>query len=98
MLKIFISKTFLFTAYILLTVNGHAQKKDFTAEQMLKNKMPLVVVPLPTIVSWNDDDHLILSRKIHPDSIAKQFLFDPKTLKEMQIEKPGGTPRKRMAK
>ena len=90
MLKIFISKTFLFTAYILLfTVSLHAQKKDFTAEQLLKNKMPLVVVPLPTIVSWNDDDHLILSRKVHPDSIAKQFLFDPKTLKEMQLEKPG---------
>ncbi len=66
----------------------HAQKKEFTAEQLLKNKMPLVVVPLPAVISWNDDDHLVLSRKAHPDSAAKQFLFDPKTRKEMQLEKP----------
>lgn len=87
--KIFISKKFLFTCCILLlTFNLHAQKKDFTAEQLLKNKMPLIVVPLPNIVSWNDDGHLVLSRKVHPDSVAKQFLFDLKTRREIQLEKP----------
>nr|MDQ6890716.1 DPP IV N-terminal domain-containing protein [Bacteroidota bacterium] len=63
-----------------------AQKKDFTEQQLLKNKMPSITVPLPTIVSWNSDGSLILSRKPHPDSAGKQFLFDQKTMKEMQIE------------
>ena len=88
MAKIFFSKTFLFTAYTLLFMMSlYAQKKDFTAEQLLKNKMPLVVLPLPVVISWNDDDYLLLSRKVHPDSIAKQFLFDPKTGKEIQLKK-----------
>ena len=88
MLKNFILKTFLFAFCItLLTFHLSAQKKDFTEEQLLKNKMPLVVVSLPTIDSWNDDSHLILSRKVHPDSSAHQFVFDAKTRKEMAIEK-----------
>jgi hypothetical protein len=48
----------------------------------------LIIVPLPTIISW-DDDHLVLSRKAYPDSTAKQFLFYRKTGMEMQLEKPG---------
>ena len=83
MLKNFILKTFLFAFCItLLFFHLSAQKKDFTEEQLLKNKMPLVVVPLPTIVSWNDDSHLILSRKVHADSLEHRFVFDLKTHKK----------------
>ena len=63
-----------------------AQKKDFTEEQLLKNKLPLITVPLP-IVSWKDDGSFIISRKSNPDSAYKQFVFDPKTRKEMLIDK-----------
>src|SRR5450432_3957490 len=88
MCKNFILKTFLFTFFItLLSSQLAAQRKDLTEEQLLKNKMPLVVVPLPTIDSWNDDSHLILSRKVHPDSLAHQFVFDAKTRKEMAMRK-----------
>ncbi|MDQ2718945.1 MAG: DPP IV N-terminal domain-containing protein [Bacteroidota bacterium] len=73
-----------------LSTSLQAQKKDFTEQQLLKNKMPLVTVPLPTIVSWNEDG-LILSRKPHPDSASKQFLFDLKTRKEMQMSLPAKT-------
>ena len=71
-----------------LSITLSAQKKDFTEQQLLKNKMPAVIVPLPTIVSWNNDGSLVLSRKSHPDSTAKQFLFDPKTRKESPIDQP----------
>ena len=99
MLKTCNVRTFLTTAPILvLIVSGHAQKKDFTAEQLFKTTMPAVVVPLPTIVSWDDDNHLVLSRKILPDSIAKQFLFDPETGREMPLEKPGNITEPTMGK
>ncbi|KAA9039386.1 prolyl oligopeptidase family serine peptidase [Ginsengibacter hankyongi] len=88
MLTNFILKTSLSCFCItFLFFQSSAQKKDFTEEQLLKNKMPLVVVPLPTIDSWNDDSHLVLSRRAHPDSLAHQFVFDAKTRKEMAIEK-----------
>ena len=95
MTKISLAKISFYTLIILLfSFSLQAQKKDFTAEQLLKNKMPDVVVPLPTIVSWNEDGNLVLSRKPHRDSAANQFLFDFKTRKEIpfqQLPIPAGS-------
>ena len=77
------SKTFLSVAAAFISVASFSQKKDFTNEQLLKNRLPVIVSPLPTIISWNDDEHLILGRRVHPDSVSKTFIFDPKTVKEI---------------
>ena len=73
---------------LFLPFSLFAQKKDFSEEQLLKNKMPSVTVPLPVIISWNDNGNLVLLRKPYTDSVSKQFLFDPKTRKETLIEHP----------
>lgn len=69
------------------SVSIYSQSKELSDEQLLKNKFAGIVKPLPVVVSWEDDAHLVLSRKAHPDSSAKLFLFDTKTLKEMSYEK-----------
>ncbi len=89
----FIPKSFGFAYLLLFPLLITAQKKDFTADQLLKNKIQTVIVPLPEIVSWKDDNHLILSRKDHQDSAVKQFLFDPKTRREMEMEKVEENPK-----
>jgi dipeptidyl-peptidase 4 len=80
-----IIRSLLVSATCFCTLFSVAQKKDLTKEQMLRNKLGGIVNPLPTIISWEDDNHLVLGRRVHPDSASKTFLFDPKTLKEMQI-------------
>jgi dipeptidyl-peptidase-4 len=71
---------------ILLTGNSFAQKKNFTEQQLLENKMPEIVRALPSIVSWDEDGTLILSKKEHRDSSFKHFIFDFKTRKEMPYQ------------
>ena len=86
-----ILKTSLFTLLAsCISLFALAQKKELTADQLLKNKMPEITKPLPTIVSWDDDAHLVFSRKPHPDSISKTFVFDPKTVREMNLDKQAG--------
>ena len=50
--------------------------------------MPAITRPLPVIISWEDDEHLVLSRKPHADSTSRIFVFDAKTLREMAYDKP----------
>ncbi len=65
------------------SLTAFSQKKELTTNQLLKNALPSIVTPLPTIISWETDDRLVLGSRIHPDSVSKTFLFDPKTVKEM---------------
>ncbi len=69
-----------------LSVASFSQKKELTNEQLLKNKLTAIVTPLPIVVSWESDERLVLKRRSHPDSAAKTFLFDPKTVKELMIK------------
>jgi dipeptidyl-peptidase-4 len=81
-------KRFFAVAFVsVISMSSFSQKKELTNEQLLKNKLPAIVNPLPSVVSWEDDNHLILRRRSHPDSSAKLFLFDPKTIKEMGLDK-----------
>ncbi len=90
MIRNFFFKTLLFIITVLLLSTALiAQKKNFTEAELLRNKMPAVTVPLPTIIKWNNDG-LILSRQVHPDSPAIQFLFDTKTRKEMALKNQSG--------
>ena len=64
-----------------------AQKKEFTQEQLLKNKMPDIISPLPSL-TWDSDNQLIISKRPHKDSALQKFLFDFKTRKEMAFTNP----------
>ena len=66
----------------LVSLVSFSQKKELTAEQLLKNKMPGIVKALPVVVSWDEDDKLIIGRKLHADSISNPFMVNPKTGKE----------------
>ncbi len=81
-----IKRFFLLIGITLISAASFSQKKELTNEQLLKNKLSAIVTPLPTVVSWESDERLILSRRSHPDSVAKTFLFDPKTVKELLIK------------
>jgi uncharacterized metal-binding protein len=81
-----LDKLTVLTMFICCSLCSIGQKKEFTITQLLNNKFPGVINPLPSVISWNDDGHLVLGRKVHPDSIAKSYLFDPKTVKEMLLK------------
>lgn len=74
---------------VLLSVSlsGFSQKKELTEDQLLKNNLPAIVTPLPSVISWDKDDELVLGRKAHPDSAAVNFIFNLKTTKETIINK-----------
>lgn len=50
--------------------------------------MPDIVGSLPSVVSWNTDDMLILAKRPHRDSSAIRYLFDFKTRREMPYQAP----------
>jgi dipeptidyl-peptidase-4 len=80
----------LLVAATLILISSYAlqaQKKDFTQEQLLKNKMPDIISPLP-FVTWDSDNQLIISKRAHKDSALQKFLFDFKTRKEMAYTSP----------
>jgi dipeptidyl-peptidase 4 len=59
-----------------------AQKRNLSAEQMLKGKPSDVLDPLPSAVGWIDDSHLLLSRKTNRNMQGGVYLVDCKTGKE----------------
>lgn len=78
------------TAAAITTVQ--AQKKQFDTNDLLANKLPKNLFnSLPTVQKWIDDEHVILNRKAHPDSAAKNYILDIKkgTFTET---KEGGSP------
>ncbi len=79
-----------------ISLTSFSQKKELTNEQLFKNRLSAIVTPLPTIVSWESDERLILSRRSHSDSAAKTFLFDPKTVKELMIKEEPNRTRERL--
>lgn len=84
--RYFFALTFIFIFSSAL----HAQKKEFTQEQLLKNKMPDIISPMP-IVNWDGDNQLVISKRENKDSPMQKFLFDFKTRKEMPYVTPGKT-------
>lgn len=73
---------FLLILSLFFSLAMKAQKKDFTQDQLLNNKMPDIVSPLPS-VTWDDGDKLVISKKISKDAPFQKFVFDFKTLKEI---------------
>ncbi len=67
---------------LLIAVGTHAQKQNFTFEQIFKNSETNAVQPLPTIKGWTDDTHYILTRK-EPGGRVATYLVDVKTGKSV---------------
>ena len=63
----------------LFSANIQAQKKDFTADQLLKDSLPDIVNPLPRVSSWNTDNELILSKRGADNKGFQQYRYDFKT-------------------
>jgi dipeptidyl-peptidase-4 len=69
-----------------------AQKKQFSNDDLLANKIPANFYnSLPTVLKWIDDEHVIINRKAHPDSSAKNYILDIKAGTFTET-KEGGNP------
>ena len=69
-----------------------AQKKEFTNDDLLANKLPKGFYnTLPTVLKWIDDEHVIINQKLHPDSAAKNYILDIKAGTFTET-KEGGNP------
>lgn len=77
--------TLLFTTAATISFG---QKKELTNEQILKNKLPAIISPLPLVMSWEKDNELVIRKKLHPDSAAVTYLINPKTGKEQLWQAP----------
>ncbi|SJZ35143.1 S9 family peptidase [Sediminibacterium ginsengisoli] len=72
-------------------VQGYGQKKEFSTADLLAGKLPKNLInPLPAIIKWVDDEHVILRQSIHPDSAAKNYVLDVKTGSMTETQEGGG--------
>ncbi len=66
----------------LTALSVAAQKRELSEDQLLRGARTNITQPLPQSLGWIDDTHLLLSKKVHPDSAAKTIVLDCKTGKE----------------
>ena len=71
---------FVLTAFIQL--HASAQKRELSEDQLLRGARTNITRPLPQVMGWIDDSHLLYSKKLHIDSAAKILVLDCKTGKE----------------
>ena len=75
-------KALIVLALTNMSLDGRAQKKNLSDDQMLKGKPSDITQPLPTVLGWVDDSHFLLNRKANADSGIKTYLVDCNTGKE----------------
>ena len=76
------AKGMVLTCLLLFAVTTHAQKQNFTFEQIFKNSESNVVQQLPVINGWADDSHYIISQK-EPSGRMTTYMVDAKTGKSV---------------
>lgn len=72
MKKFFIPLLFIFSSTM-------AQKKELSERQMLRGERTQITVALPQVLGWTDEHHVLISKKLHPDSASTFWLVDAKT-------------------
>jgi dipeptidyl-peptidase-4 len=87
-IQVLSSRMLLLTASLFFSLTLPAQKKDFTEAELLQNKMPDVILPLPRIVRWNSDGTILLAGRGSNGTRGTQTLFHIKTGKETAVENP----------
>ena len=56
------AKGMLLPCLLLIFITSHAQKQNFTFEQIFRNEESNVTQQLPMIRGWADDTHYILAK------------------------------------
>src|SRR5688572_33347476 len=77
-MKMAAAKGMVLPCLLLIAVSSHAQKQNFTFEQIFKNGESNVTQQLPIIKGWTDDTHYLLSQK-EADGKSTTYLVDVKT-------------------
>jgi dipeptidyl-peptidase 4 len=67
---------------LVIAFQANAQKKALSDEQLLKGARTNITQPMPQVAGWIDDSHLLLNKKVHPDSPSRVIVLDCKTGKE----------------
>ena len=67
---------------LLVVITSHAQKQDFTFEQIFKNSESNVTKQLPVVQGWADDTHYLLAQK-EADGQSAVSMVDVKTGKSV---------------
>ena len=67
---------------LLIAIISHAQKQNFTFEQIFKNGESNVTKQLPTVKGWADDTHYLLTQK-EADGRSTTSMVDVKTGKSV---------------
>jgi dipeptidyl-peptidase-4 len=82
--KSFMKVKLFYFQFLLLVIafQTNAQKKVLSDEQLLKGARTNITQPLPQVAGWIDDSHLLLNKKVNPDSPARVIVLDCKTGKE----------------
>jgi dipeptidyl-peptidase 4 len=67
---------------LLVVISSHAQKQNFTFEQIFKNGESSVTKQLPMVKGWADDSHYLLTQK-EADGKSTTIMVDVKTGKSV---------------
>jgi dipeptidyl-peptidase-4 len=72
---------FLLGIAMLSAVSGaQAQTKKIATADLLANRLPAHFRnEMPVVLKWLDDEKVILKQKIHPDSVAKNYVMEVKS-------------------
>ena len=65
-----------FAIAFIFHLPAKAQKRELSEDQLLRGARTNVTKPLPQVMGWIDDTHLLYSKKVHPDSASKTILLD----------------------
>ncbi|WP_207492172.1 S9 family peptidase [Aridibaculum aurantiacum] len=64
---------------LVTSAQAIAQKQEFNYNDLLKNKLPANFYnPLPTILRWEGDEQVVLTKRKHPDSAATIYRMNVK--------------------
>jgi dipeptidyl-peptidase 4 len=77
-MKMAAAKGMVLPCLLLIAVSSHAQKQNFTFEQIFRNGESNVTQQLPLIKGWTDDTHYLLSQK-EADGKSTTYLVDVKS-------------------
>lgn len=71
---------------LLSSSSSYSQKKEFTVDQLLGNKIPEIIKKYPAFVSWGSNQSYIIARQ-NNDNTVSNFLVDIKSGKETLLPK-----------
>ena len=77
-----LQQTAIAVSLTLISFSSFAQKKEFTEEQYFKSNFKGITQPLPQVVEWVDESHVVIKRD------GKNFIIDGRSGKEFEYTMP----------